>query len=287
VSLRLLLCSTVGVAVTKEALERDMGDSGWAHALVADDEPLIRRLIRRALVTARIDVSEARDGLHALSTVERERVDLVITDVRMPGLSGLGLLERLRATHASLPVVLISGSDEVASKELAEELGAFDFLRKPLDMKQLRDSAVRALEWGRAHSTASFARGLLKRRQGAILVVDDYADARATHRELLEQAGHQVIEAANGRQALDLLTAHEAPDVGMILLDLAMPVMDGWKLLEVLQSYIRLSSIPVVVVSGQPRRLHPQTFGAVVGSLQPPYERNQLLTLVNRCVSAA
>src|SRR5213595_1351866 len=114
--------------MTKEALQRDSGDTGWAHALVVDDEPLIRRLIRRALVTARIDVAEARDGLQALSAIEREQVDLVITDVRMPGLSGLGLLERLRATHASLPVVLMSGSDEVASRQMATELGAFDFL---------------------------------------------------------------------------------------------------------------------------------------------------------------
>jgi len=270
-----------------EGLERDIGDNAWAHALVADDEPLVRRLIRRALLPARIDVAEARDGLQALSAIEREHVDLVITDVRMPGLSGLGLLAKLRAKHASLPVVLISGSDEVASRQMAVELGAFDFLRKPLDMKQLRDSAVRALEWGRAHSTASFARGLLEKRRGAILVVDDYADARATLRDLLEQAGHAVLEAANGRQALDLLTARGAPEVSLILLDLAMPVMDGWKLLEILQSYLRLSSIPVVIVSAQPRRLHPQTFGAVVGSLQPPYERGQLLSLVDRCVSAA
>ncbi len=272
--------------MTKDALEREIGDGSWAHALVTDDEPLVRRLIRRALVTARIDVAEARDGLQALSAIERERVDLVITDVRMPGLSGLGLLERLRGTHASLPVILISGSDEVASREMAVELGAFDFLRKPLDVKYLRETALRALEWGRAHSTASFAGRVLKPRQGAVLVVDDYADARETLRDLLEQAGHAVLEAANGRQALDLLTARDAPEVSMILLDLAMPVMDGWKLLEILKSYIGLSSIPVVVVSSQPRRLHPQTFGAVVGSLQAPYESSQLLTLVNRCVAA-
>ncbi|HXK19983.1 MAG TPA: response regulator [Polyangiaceae bacterium] len=273
--------------MTKDALQQNIDDGAWAHALVVDDEPLIGRLVRRALVTARIDVTEARDGLQALSIMERERVDLVITDVRMPGLSGLGLLERLRATHPSLPVVIISGSDEVASKQMALDLGAFDFLRKPLDVKQLRDSAVSALDWGRAHSTASFAREILERRQGAILVVDDYADARATLRELLEEEGHAVIEAANGRQALDVLTAREAPEVSLILLDLAMPVMDGWKLIETLQSYLRLSRIPVVVISAQPRRQHPQAFGAVVGSLQVPYERGKLLTLVNSCVSAA
>jgi CheY-like chemotaxis protein len=83
------------------------------------------------------------------------------------------------------------------------------------------------------------------------------------------------------------LTAREAPEVSMILLDLAMPVMDGWKLLEVLQSCIRLSSIPVVVMSSQPRRLHPPPSQIVVGSLQTPYECAQLLSLVNRCVSAA
>jgi len=254
---------------------------------VADDEPLVRRLIRRALVAARIDVAEVGDGVQALSAIEREHVDLVISDVRMPELGGLALLERLRAMHANLPVVLISGSDEVASKKMAVELGAFDFLRKPLDLKQLRESAVRAVEWGRAHSTASFAQRFLKKRKGSIMVVDDYADARATLRDLLEEAGHTVTEAGNGREALDFLTTPGAPEVSLILLDLAMPVMDGWKLLEILQVYARLSSIPVVIVSGQPRRQHPQTFAAVVGSLERPYESGQLLSLVNRCVSAA
>ena len=273
--------------MTNEAFERNFDERGWARALVADDEPLVRRLVRRALMTAHIDVAEVGDGVQALSAIAREHVDLVISDVRMPALGGLALLERLRAMHANLPVVLISGSDEVASKEMALELGAFDFLRKPLDLGQLRDSAARAVEWGRAHSTASFAQDLLKKRQGSILVVDDYADARATLRDLLEDVGHTVLEAGNGREALDLLTTPGAPEVSLILLDLAMPVMDGWKLLEILQAYARLSSIPVVVVSGQPRRLHPQTFAAVVGSLQRPYESGQLLTLVNRCVSAA
>src|SRR5258705_13897959 len=91
---------------------------------------------------------------------------------------------------------------------------------------------------------SSFAR----RRSGTILLVDDYADARATIRELLETNGHTVLEAANGQEALNLLVSR-ASSIGLIVLDLQMPVMDGRQFLKLLGNYVRLAHIPVVIVS--------------------------------------
>jgi CheY-like chemotaxis protein len=83
-----------------------------------------------------------------------------------------------------------------------------------------------------------------------ILVVDDDPDTRRLFRFVLEQAGHQVVEAANGEAALDLITPNPLPD--LITTDLTMPLMTGEGLIERLRSEPRTSSIPIVVVSSNP-----------------------------------
>jgi CheY-like chemotaxis protein len=121
-----------------------------------------------------------------------------------------------------------------------------------------------------------------RRRTGAVLLVDDYEEARETMREALESSGHQVIEARNGQEALDLLVAEPRPSIGMIVLDLQMPVMDGWEFLRLLGTYLGLTSIPVLIVSGHPAHLDQVTHQAIVGSLHPPYSVDELVDLVNR-----
>ena len=61
------------------------------------------------------------------------------------------------------------------------------------------------------------------------MLVDDYADARAVVREALEEAGHVVVEAVNGQEALNFLVSRQDERVALIVADLQMPVMDGWR----------------------------------------------------------
>jgi CheY-like chemotaxis protein len=82
-----------------------------------------------------------------------------------------------------------------------------------------------------------------------ILIVDDAPDAAQALTIYLEQAGHEVSSAANGRDALATVLA-EMPDV--VILDLFMPEMDGPSFLEVIRSYLRLQALPVVVLTGLP-----------------------------------
>jgi two-component system, response regulator, stage 0 sporulation protein F len=95
---------------------------------------------------------------------------------------------------------------------------------------------------------------LVKDSRAPILVVDDEPDARELLRALLESAGHPVLEANNGQEALRLLTAVDAPEPRAIVLDLNMPIMTGWEFLGILGSYHRLSRIPVLVISGELHR---------------------------------
>ena len=82
-----------------------------------------------------------------------------------------------------------------------------------------------------------------------VLVVDEHADLRDSIAVLLEMEGYDVVDAANGREALRCLSSRTA-DVAAIVLDLAMPVMDGWQFLEERRKNCAFSAIPTIVVTG-------------------------------------
>jgi signal transduction histidine kinase len=113
-----------------------------------------------------------------------------------------------------------------------------------------------------------------------ILVVDDDAAFRRELVEVLAGEGYSVAEAPGGRQALEYLKAHGAPL--FILLDLMMPAMDGWEFLANLRADARLSSIPVVAMSGLPLAADSASLPGVSSFLRKPARREQLLELATR-----
>ncbi len=105
--------------------------------LVADDEKGIRETLRRLLEYEKYDVLLAEDGLDALQKAENEVVDLVLLDIKMPGMDGLEVLSRLHKTQPDLPVVIISGHGTIQTAVEATRLGAFDFIEKPIDADRI------------------------------------------------------------------------------------------------------------------------------------------------------
>ncbi|HEU5219846.1 MAG TPA: ATPase, T2SS/T4P/T4SS family [Gemmatimonadales bacterium] len=113
--------------------------SGKTRILVADDDPQMRRLIRSILERDGFEVTEAGDGLDALEAVESHPVDLMILDIDMPRLDGLGVLEELRArvSTSSVPVIVLTArTDDTEARVL--DLGAQDFLAKPVQPQSLQ-----------------------------------------------------------------------------------------------------------------------------------------------------
>ncbi|HLA44246.1 MAG TPA: response regulator, partial [Aggregatilineales bacterium] len=152
-------------------------------------------------------------------------------DVMMPHMDGWGVLAMIKAdpTLADIPVVMVTMID---NKKMGYTLGASEYLTKPINVNRLRE--------------------ILERYQCSdencpILVVEDNDSTRQIIRDMLVSEGWEVIEAENGRIALERLRTHRRPN--LILLDLMMPEMDGFEFLEELRQHKEWQTIPVVVVT--------------------------------------
>src|ERR671912_2954409 len=101
-----------------------------ARILVVDDEAEIRRSVRMILEYEGYDVLEASSGPEGVALAERESPDLIFLDVKMPGMDGLEVLQRIQSARESLPVVVISGHASKEEVATAIKRGAIDFIEK-------------------------------------------------------------------------------------------------------------------------------------------------------------
>lgn len=117
--------------------------------LVIDDESAIRDSMRMILEYEGYEFVGSASGEDALALVSRESVDLVFLDIKMPGMDGLEVLQRIKALTDDLPVIIISGHGTVATAVEATKLGAFDFIEKPLASERILLTIRNGLGWSR------------------------------------------------------------------------------------------------------------------------------------------
>src|SRR5574341_847829 len=144
------------------------------RVLLVDDEPDIRRLLSRYLGRLGYIVQEAADGEEAVALVKAESPDVVVTDMAMPRLDGLGLLERLRSVDPGLPVIVLPGHGSFENVIAAMRRGAaFDYLVKPLeDLMMIEVAVARALEVRRLRAQAREALQVIAIRELAVTASD-------------------------------------------------------------------------------------------------------------------
>ncbi len=117
--------------------------------LLVDDDPGVRTALARVLRRAGHIVEEREDGRSALARCQAGGIDVVLTDITMPQMSGIDLLRALRASDPDTPVVLMTGAPEVDTAVRAVRLGAIDYLTKPVDLDSLKTTVTRAVGLGR------------------------------------------------------------------------------------------------------------------------------------------
>ncbi|MDD3643368.1 MAG: response regulator, partial [Candidatus Krumholzibacteria bacterium] len=144
--------------------------------LIVDDEASIRSSLEKLLTYEKYRTFTAADGPSALEAVGDERIDLVLLDIKMPGMDGLEVLQRLKEIRGDLPVVIISGHGTISTAVEATKLGAFDFIEKPIDLDRLLLTVRNGLRQG------ELARQNLRLRErvlGATEIIGEHPSIKA------------------------------------------------------------------------------------------------------------
>lgn len=108
-----------------------------AKILVVDDEEALQRLITHNLEREGYETIVAADGIKAMEILRQERLDLIILDLMLPGISGLEICKRLRQEKYEVPIIMLTARDEEIDKVLGLEMGADDYVTKPFGVREL------------------------------------------------------------------------------------------------------------------------------------------------------
>lgn len=186
-----------------------------ATILVVDDHDLSRQVLQSILGTAGYRVEVAPDGNEAWKTLDLLPIDLMIADLRMPGLDGFGLCRRVKTDEKTrlVPVIIVTGADDIASRIAAFEHGADDILPKPVINEELLARVRNLLHF------SQLVRGQLELERAQAVLEKELALAQLRKEQELarSQLYHDVLFAATGGR-LQLMSPQEIA-----------PLMNDWQ----------------------------------------------------------
>ena len=207
----------------KSISEEIVGDSG-PLVLIVDDDLNIHDLACRILIQNGYRTISATDGSRGIEIAREKNPSLILLDIMMPEKDGWEVLKDLRNDDvlSNIPVLVTSVLEE---QKTAEALGARAYVSKPIDKNQLLETL----------------KSLDIEKTSKILIVYDDPDVRELVSRMLQNEGIETIEAKNGQEGMNML--EQNPD--LIILDLEMPVMNGFEFLEK-----TTTNIPIIIFSG-------------------------------------
>jgi hypothetical protein len=206
---------------------------GTETILLVEDQPEVRHVARRVLTMHGYRVLSAGDGASALeiATTEPGPIDLVLTDVVMPGMNGAELAVAIRPVRPDAKVILMSGYADTAAAQRDQVPEGAEFLQKPFTPDGLARKVRQVLD--RRHPV------------GRILVVDDEVEIRRLLCQFLVGAGYEVSESSDGRQAVAEV---DAGGVALVITDLVMPEQEGIETIREMRR--RHPAVKIVAMSG-------------------------------------
>ncbi|HZW00969.1 MAG TPA: response regulator transcription factor [Candidatus Deferrimicrobium sp.] len=190
-----------------------------ATILIVDDEYAVARGIQYALEQEGYQVSVAGSGEEALAVAGELAPDLIVLDVRMPGIDGFETLRRLRADGSKAPVLMLTARDEEMDKVIGLEMGADDYMTKPYGLRELL-SRIKALLRRAYGDLADATGGRLIRHRDLVIDLDrrrvQRGDKRisltATEFEILRHLASRPGRVFSRRELLELVRDYEALD---------------------------------------------------------------------------
>ena len=208
--------------------------SAKKHILVIDDDPDAVYLLQENLDQREFDVSGCCNGLEGLQMARQQHPQAILLDILMPGVDGWQVLHELKndPATANIPVILHTIVDK---KALGFQLGAAAYLLKPLDPVAVREALERVIVQEAHHP---------KR----VLVVDDDPNVADMLRQFLPESDFSLESALDGLAGLQAIEANR-PDI--LLLDLIMPNLDGFGVIERLFANPQTRDLPIIVISAK------------------------------------
>jgi CheY-like chemotaxis protein len=240
--------------------------------LLVDDSAESYELYSEILASAGFAVAGADSGEDAYRRAVQLAPDLIIMDFELRGADGAMATRLLKddVRTRAIPIVMLTGHATRHHWERARSAGCDAFLAKPCSYHRLIDE-VRRLLGGRKEA----------RHGGTVLVIEDDLDVRDVIAELLAAEGFIAVGASDGREGIEWLRSATVPP-RVILLDLMMPVMDGWTFRAAQLADPQLASIPVVVLSAASELGATALQLKVDDYLQKPLDVPRLLTAIER-----
>jgi signal transduction histidine kinase/CheY-like chemotaxis protein len=207
---------------------------GKKHILVIDDDPNAIYLLQENLDPQRFDISGTQDGSEGLQRAREQHPDAILLDIVMPGTDGWQVLHDLKEdpSTTNIPVILLTIVDK---KALGFRLGASAYLLKPLDPAAVTDAINRVVGKG-------------DHPQKRVLVVDDDPNVADMLRQVLPETDFEIAAAVDGIAGLESIGDFR-PDI--LLLDMVMPRLDGFGVIERLQASVEWRNIPIIVLTAK------------------------------------
>jgi len=222
------------------------------RVLLVEDNPSARQIFTDMLTSFSFEVTAVADAEQALAILQQSEPKpfrLVIMDWRLPGMDGVTAGKRIKqsATLQPIPaVVLVTayGREEVMIQ--AQTAGLDACLIKPVSPSVLFDTVIQAVGGELGEKQAAPQAAPQYKLQGTVLLVEDNAINQQVARELLEYSGLQVVTVSGGEEALQVL---EKEPIDLVLMDIQMPVMDGFETTRLLRQNPRWAELPVIALT--------------------------------------
>ncbi len=219
-------------------------------------------------------ISAYQEGASALTAMQHQSPDLVISAMHLPDMTGGELVANMRANERTshIAFILLSSESNPHYLEPVRQNGSSAILGKPFTIEQLKKALATVLDYLNPDNTKFALGNGIDLDQIKVLLVDDSRSARTFIRHVLENLGIQhITEAINGRQALEIIQNHY---FDLVVTDYNMPEMDGRELTEHIRTQSWLSTVPILMVSSESNqsRLAAVEQAGVSGVCNKPFE---------------
>jgi PAS domain S-box-containing protein len=268
-------------------------------ALVVDDNPLNRRILRKYLESWGVLVDEAEDGRACLEKTGRvegagKPYDVLLLDCMMPGMDGFEVAEEIcgEGKHADCIIIMLTSLDEKGDRDRCRRIGVNQYLVKPVSPSSLFNSIVNVMAGAQAETTAVLDTRAEERPElpggMKILVAEDNLVNMKLARRLLERAGLEVDSAENGARALEALQRRR---YDLVLMDVQMPEMDGLEATRRIREREKGTSehVPIVALTAHSMKGDRERFlaGGMDDYLSKPLDAGQLYRVLSKHLAGA